>query len=573
MDKQTASTAHSPDATITLTKHQLHGHIDHIFFENVKSLSLGISLLFFIFTAGNLITGAYHEKPLMLAATAGTFIITSTILWLLIKTKMPHSVAHPLAALLMGLMLVNSIFHASYANEPLYLVNLFFVILGAGVFFLSFRWYYITLMVSLVAYAVCYYMFDLTAYAKTMNVALGLMMAISVLINYIRITSNRKFHRLFLISEIQKHHFKDLLEIVQESETKYKTIFNISPEAIVLTNEKGEIIDLNNRSEDWLGYAVEELKNKSVSEMPFLGEDAKKTVLNKFISRSRGEKIEPYELKFRARNGECRTGLILHSPIFDSSGSFRGELIVIPDITERIAAENKQQDLMRELENANAELKEFAYVVSHDLKAPLRAINALASWISSDYSESFDDDGKEQMALLISRVNRMHNLIDGILQYSRVGRIREEKQQIDLQKALPEIIDSLAPPQHITIKIETELPKVLFEPTRINQVFQNLLSNAIKFNDKETGYVGIGCRDEADRWEFYVRDNGPGIPPQHHQEIFKIFQTLQSKDEYESTGIGLTSVKKIITLYGGHIWVESAEGDGTTFRFTIKKEQ
>ena len=307
--------------------------------------------------------------------------------------------------------------------------------------------------------------------------------------------------------------------------------------------------------------------------MPFLGEDAKKTVLNKFISRSRGEKIEPYELKFRARNGECRTGLILASPIFDSSGSFRGELIVIPDITERIAAENKQQDLMRELENANAELKEFAYVVSHDLKAPLRAINALASWISSDYSESFDDDGKEQMALLISRVNRMHNLIDGILQYSRVGRIREEKQQIDLQKALPEIIDSLAPPQHITIKIETELPKVLFEPTRINQVFQNLLSNAIKFNEKETGYVGIGCRDEADRWEFYVRDNGPGIPPQHHQEIFKIFQTLQSKDEYESTGIGLTSVKKIITLYGGHIWVESAEGDGTTFRFTIKKEQ
>lgn len=573
MDKQTATTAHATDTTITLSKKQLHHHIDHIFFENVKSLSLGISLLFLMFSIGNLFTGAYHDKPLMLVVTVGTFIITASILVLLIKTKMSHGVAHPLAALLMGLMLVNSVFHASYANEPLYLVNLYFVILGAGVFFLSFRWYYITLMVSLLTYVMCYYMFDLQPYAKTMNIALGLMVAISILINYIRISSNRKFHRLFLISEIQKHHFQDLLEIVQESETKYKTIFNISPEAIVLTNEKGEIIDLNNRSEDWLGYTSDELKDKPINEMPFLDDEARHIVYRKFVSRSKGEKIEPYELKFIARSGECRTGLILASPIFDSNGTFRGELIVIPDITERIAAESKQQDLMRELENANTELKEFAYVVSHDLKAPLRAINALASWISSDYAESFDDDGKEQMALLISRVNRMHNLIDGILQYSRVGRIREAKQQINLQKSLPEIIDSLAPPEQITIDIETELPIVHFEPTRINQVFQNLLSNAIKFNDKEIGHIGIGCKDEADHWEFYVRDNGPGIPQQHHQQIFKIFQTLQSKDEYESTGIGLTSVKKIITLYGGHIWVESAEGEGATFRFTIKKEQ
>lgn len=573
MDTKTANTAHSPDTSITLTKQQLHCHIDHIFYENVKSLSLGISLLFLIFTIGNIINGGYHDTPMTLIVSAGTFLITACILILLIKTRMEYGIAHPLAALLMGLMLVTSVFYATYANEPLYLVNLYFVILGAGVFFLSFRWYYITLFVSLIAYFACTSVFDLNSYEKTMDIALGLMVAISILINYIRITSNRKFHRLFLITEIQKQHYQDLLKIVQESEIKYRTIFDISPEAIVLTNEKGEILDLNDRSQDWLGYTTEELRGFSISQMPFLDDEAKKIVRDNLIQRSKGETIEPYELQFVARNGKCRIGLILASPIFDTDQTFRGELIVIPDITERIAAEHKQQNLMRELENANAELKEFAYVVSHDLKAPLRAINALATWISADYSDSFDEDGKEQMALLISRVNRMHNLIDGILQYSRVGRIREEKQQIDLQKVLPEIIDSLAPPEHITIDIETSMPHLKFEPTRINQVFQNLLSNAIKFNDKEQGRIGIGCKDKEDHWEFYVRDNGPGIPQQHHQQIFKIFQTLQSKDEYESTGIGLTSVKKIITLYGGNIWVESTVGEGTTFLFTINKEQ
>jgi light-regulated signal transduction histidine kinase (bacteriophytochrome) len=239
------------------------------------------------------------------------------------------------------------------------------------------------------------------------------------------------------------------------------------------------------------------------------------------------------------------------------------------DITDRKKYEQVQSQLFKELEDVNDELQNFAYVVSHDLKAPLRAISTLASWISTDYSDKFDSEGKEQMRLLMSRVKRMHDLIDGILEYSRVGRINEEKIKVNLNDLLKEVIDIIAPPANIKIKVVTELPEIRFESTRISQVFQNLLSNAIKFMDKPEGKIEIGCNTKSDHWEFFVTDNGPGIDEKHFSKIFKIFQTLQPRDEFESTGIGLTLIKKIITMYDGKIWVESKLGEGTTFFFTL----
>ncbi len=241
------------------------------------------------------------------------------------------------------------------------------------------------------------------------------------------------------------------------------------------------------------------------------------------------------------------------------------------EIQEREKAERKQAELLKELENVNQELKDFAYIASHDLKAPLRAIKTLAEWISTDYADKLDADGKEQLKLLQSRVDRMHNLIDGILQYSRVGRVRDKIVDIDLNKLVPEIIDILAPPAHISITAEGELPNIKCEETRITQIFQNLLSNAIKYTDKPQGIIKIACCQEGEFWKFSVADNGPGIEKQHWERIFKIFQTLAPRDEYESTGIGLTVVKKIIELYGGRIWLDSEVGKGTTFFFTLPR--
>jgi signal transduction histidine kinase len=241
------------------------------------------------------------------------------------------------------------------------------------------------------------------------------------------------------------------------------------------------------------------------------------------------------------------------------------------EIGEREKAEHKQTDLLKELESANQELKDFAYIASHDLKAPLRAIKTLSDWISTDYADKLDQDGQEQLKLLRQRVDRMHNLIDGILQYSRVGRVREKIVNVDLNTLLPDIIDTLAPPENIKITVETQLPTVKCEETRVTQVFQNLLSNAVKYMDKPKGLIKVGCAEEGEFWKFYVCDNGPGIEQKHFERIFKIFQTLAPRDEFESTGIGLTVVKKIVELYGGKIWLESELGQGTTFFWTFPK--
>jgi light-regulated signal transduction histidine kinase (bacteriophytochrome) len=240
---------------------------------------------------------------------------------------------------------------------------------------------------------------------------------------------------------------------------------------------------------------------------------------------------------------------------------------------ERKQAEHRQAELLEQLEKTNQELKEFAYIVSHDLKAPLRGIDTLVRWISTDYADKFDETGKEQMDLLLNRVKRMHNLIDGILQYSRIGRVKEDKTVVNLNELVPDIIDLIVPPENISITIEDELPMIECEKTRIIQVFQNLLSNAVKYMDKPQGQIRVGCVEEDGCWKFSVSDNGPGIEEKYFEKIFQLFQTLAPRDEVESTGVGLTVVKKIVEMYGGRIWVESKVGKGSTFFFTLPKQE
>lgn len=244
---------------------------------------------------------------------------------------------------------------------------------------------------------------------------------------------------------------------------------------------------------------------------------------------------------------------------------------IVRDISKRKLEEEQKARLMDELEGANEELRNFAHVVSHDLKAPLRAIGALADWLSTDYADKFDDEGKEHMRLLVSRVHRMSNLIDGILQYSRVGRVREALVELDLNQVVHEVIDLLSPPANITIRVENPLPRIIAEPTRIQQIFQNLLSNAIKYMDKPRGDIRIACSVEGEQWKFSIADNGPGIESRHFERIFQLFQTLAPRDRIESTGVGLAVVKKIVEMYSGQIWIESKAGEGSTFFFTLPK--
>lgn len=231
----------------------------------------------------------------------------------------------------------------------------------------------------------------------------------------------------------------------------------------------------------------------------------------------------------------------------------------------RAEAEAKQKSLMDELARVNQELESFAYIVSHDLKAPLRGIRTVVDWLKLDYSDRLDEEGNEQLDLLSGRVKRMHNLIDGVLRYSRANRTREACIDVDLNDLLLEIVDTLAPPAHIHVNLDTSLPTLLCEPTRMTQVFQNLISNAIKYNNKEKGQITVSCCEEGENWHFSVADNGCGIADKQFLRVFEMFTTLKSRDQYESTGVGLPIVKKIVESWGGRIWVESTVGEGSTF--------
>jgi len=242
--------------------------------------------------------------------------------------------------------------------------------------------------------------------------------------------------------------------------------------------------------------------------------------------------------------------------------------------TMQITISKNNEKLLKsntELKRLNDELSQFAHVVSHDLKAPLRAIVTLADFIVLDHKDGLRSTGKEQLELLKGRTKRMGDLIEGILQYSQVEIEKSSSSKVKVQTVVSLVLNTLAPEDHINITVQANLPIIYADKIRIQQVFQNVLSNAIKYCDQNDGKIELGCTDANDFWEFYVKDNGAGIDEKYHDRIFKIFQTLRPRDEMENTGIGLTITKKIVETYGGNIWLKSAKDTGTIFYFTLPK--
>jgi len=248
-------------------------------------------------------------------------------------------------------------------------------------------------------------------------------------------------------------------------------------------------------------------------------------------------------------------------------------VIIIRDITQQKEIAETQRKLVAKVESINDELKDFAYIVSHDLKAPLRSIRSIAEWLSADYSDKLDEGGKEMLDLLGNRVMRMHNLIEGVLAYSRVGRVNEERSIVDLRRSLNEVVDILDIPDSISVSLPDELPRIYIGKTRIEQVFQNLIGNAVKYMDKPEGSVEVLCEETESEWKFCIQDNGPGIPEKHLERVFRIFQTVSREECFESTGVGLSIIKKIVENYGGRVWVESEVGAGSSFYFSLKKTE
>jgi signal transduction histidine kinase len=224
-----------------------------------------------------------------------------------------------------------------------------------------------------------------------------------------------------------------------------------------------------------------------------------------------------------------------------------------------------------ELEKRNAELDQFAYIVSHDLKAPLRGIQNVIDWIEEDLGSTLESKMKEFLAMIKGRLKRMEGLIEGILEFSRIGRGKRSIENVDLQQLFQEIIELLAPPPKFKIELPAKLSVIKTEKIALHQVICNLISNAIKYNDKDRGIISIEFQEEREQYRFCISDNGPGISPKYHKKIFGIFQTLVEKDAFESTGIGLSIVKKILDEAKSTIDVDSDVGKGASFSFTWPK--
>ncbi|HSN27559.1 MAG TPA: ATP-binding protein [Kofleriaceae bacterium] len=223
----------------------------------------------------------------------------------------------------------------------------------------------------------------------------------------------------------------------------------------------------------------------------------------------------------------------------------------------------EQHDLIAALERSNRDLDHFAYVASHDLKAPLRGIANLTRWIEEDLTAGPTPRSRELLALIGNRVQRLEAMIEGVLDYSRAGRVADEPANLDLAALVHDVVELLAPaPGAVRIG---KLPAVRALRIPLEQVFLNLIGNALKHGGK---HVDVGAEPACDAWEFFVRDDGPGIAPRFHAQIWGLFQTLRSRDTTDSTGIGLAVVRRIVEAHGGRAWVESEEGRGATFRFT-----
>ncbi|WP_338092429.1 PAS domain S-box protein [Sorangium cellulosum] len=360
-----------------------------------------------------------------------------------------------------------------------------------------------------------------------------------------------------------------LAEELKHSEAQFRLLAETMPQLVWTNRPDGHHEYFNRRWYDYTGMTPEDTAGEGWSRI--IHPDERAQALESWREALRTG--EPYESQCRLRRADGVYCWFIGRAVAARDGS--GRIVrwfgTYTDIDEQKRAEEERQRLVQALERSNKELDQFAYVTSHDLKAPLRGIANLSQWIEEDLNDKMTPESRKQLDLLRGRVHRLENLIDGILSYSRAGRIREKPEAIDVSKLLRDIVELLAPPPETRVEIAPDMPTLVTERAPLQQTFLNLISNALKHAGRADPEVRLGARDAGPFWEFSVSDNGTGIAPEYHDRIWGIFQTLQARDKVEGTGIGLSVVQKIVLSKGGRAWVESAVGAGATFRFTWPK--
>ncbi|MCF8429071.1 MAG: PAS domain S-box protein, partial [Bacteroidia bacterium] len=329
-------------------------------------------------------------------------------------------------------------------------------------------------------------------------------------------------------------------------------------------------IDRETRSITWTNemYVIHELplnyEPTIATSYDFYTDETRSLVVEKF--KTAIDNMEEFELEAKIKTAkgnivEIRTKGV---PLIENN-KVKGLRGIFQDITQEKEAERQMKEYSEELEMKNKELDQFAYIVSHDLKAPLRGINNLSLWIEEDLGDKIEGEIKASFDMMRGRVKRMELLINGILEYSRAGRVKQQAETFELKLMLDELVEALCPAEKFKISIPADLPIITAERISFEQIFTNYISNGIKYNNNPEPTITVSYKINNGMYEFCVADNGAGIDKQYHEKVFVIFQTLQSRDTYESTGVGLAIVKKIVEDKGGSVWIESEKGFGAKF--------
>ena len=348
---------------------------------------------------------------------------------------------------------------------------------------------------------------------------------------------------------------------------KYQSIINNMNIGLMETTFDNTIVLVNNRFSVMIGYPIDFLIGNNVSDL-FIDEDNADILKKKKEKRKLGQS-DLYELSIKNKNGELKHWLCSGAPDYNINGEIVGSIVLYFDITETKNLQLQREKLLEDLERKNEQLTDYAQMVSHDLKSPLRSIHSLITFIKEDNDTELNAKTAEYFILIQEKVEKMDQLIQGILTYSKIETTEVIKEKIDLNDLIGQIKNILYIPAHINITINKQLPIIKSDKFRMQQLFQNLISNAINYNDKTNGFVSLSFEEFNDHYVFSVQDNGIGISKKNHEKLFQSFQLFHANKT--STGIGLSIVKKIVDNLNEKIWFESKINIGTTFFFTLHK--